>query len=144
MPVETVIQHTCTSTTVANAERLFMSDTHGNKLPGWIGVDLDGTLAEYHGWVGPTHIGAPVLPMLQRVRLWLSQGRQVRIVTARVSPVNKEQAEVCRKAIQDWLTFVGLPDLPITHEKDYCMLELWDDRCIQVIPNTGMRADGKP
>lgn len=24
---------------------------------GWIGVDLDGTLAGYDGWVGPEHIG---------------------------------------------------------------------------------------
>src|SRR5262245_48902352 len=27
---------------------------------GWIGVDLDGTLAEYHGWKGIEHIDRPV------------------------------------------------------------------------------------
>ena len=24
------------------------------------------------------------------------------------------------------------------------MVDLWDDRCVQVIPNTGLRVDGKP
>jgi hypothetical protein len=28
-------------------------------------------------------------------------------------------------------------------KKDYAMHELWDDRAVQVIPNTGVRADGK-
>jgi len=31
----------------------------------------------------------------------------------------------------------------ITHAKDHKMIELWDDRVVQVIPNTGERADGK-
>ena len=35
-------------------------------LSGWIGVDLDGTLAEYHGWNGGA-IGEPVPAMLARV-----------------------------------------------------------------------------
>jgi ribosomal protein L37E len=33
--------------------------------------------------------------------------------------------------------------LPITYQKDAEMLELWDDRAIQVKPNTGQRADGE-
>lgn len=33
----------------------------------WIGVDLDGTLAEYHGWQGPDNIGSPVQPMVERM-----------------------------------------------------------------------------
>lgn len=51
---------------------------------GYIGVDLDGTLAEYHGW-GDDSIGAPVPKMLARVKKWLAEGQEVRIVTARVS-----------------------------------------------------------
>lgn len=31
---------------------------------GWIGVDLDGTLAVYDEWRGVSHIGAPVPAML--------------------------------------------------------------------------------
>ena len=53
---------------------------------GWIGVDLDGTLARYDGWKGPEHIGEPLMPMVERVKAWLAEGREVRIMTARVSP----------------------------------------------------------
>jgi len=42
-----------------------------------------------------------------------------------------------------WLkTYVGI-ELPIISEKDQLMDELWDDKAIQLIPNTGVRADGK-
>ena len=51
---------------------------------GWIGVDLDGTLAEYDGWVGPQHIGKPVPLMVDRVKRMLDYGEDVRIFTARV------------------------------------------------------------
>ena len=34
----------------------------------WIGVDLDGTLAEYHDWIGIHHIGRPITPMIERVQ----------------------------------------------------------------------------
>ena len=55
---------------------------------GWIGVDLDGTLAEYNGWQGPANIGAPIPAMVERVKAWLEEGRDVRIFTARVGPRN--------------------------------------------------------
>lgn len=38
----------------------------------WIGVDLDGTLAEYNGQL--SGIGDPINPMMNRVKRWLSQG----------------------------------------------------------------------
>src|SRR5687767_12144507 len=53
------------------------------QISGWIGVDLDGTLAYYDGWKGPGHIGKPVPAMAKRVRKWLEQGCDVRIFTAR-------------------------------------------------------------
>ena len=68
-------------------------DTHGSAGKGWYGVDLDGTLAEYHGWVSPTHIGAPIPKMLYRVGRWLAEGKEVRIMTARVHPNNPGRAE---------------------------------------------------
>ena len=43
-------------------------DTHGAVGSGWIGVDLDGTLAEYHGWKGSEHIGPPIPLMVERVK----------------------------------------------------------------------------
>lgn len=41
---------------------------------GWIGVDLDGTLAYYSGWKGIEHVGDPVPAMINRVRAWLANG----------------------------------------------------------------------
>lgn len=111
---------------------------------GWIGVDLDGTLAHYEGWVSVEHIGEPVPLMMQRVNHWLQEGRDVRIMTARVCPQRDElEREKAVYAIQQWCRKHFGAALPITHEKDFAMVELWDDRCVQVEPNTGRRIDGK-
>lgn len=100
---------------------------------GWIGVDLDGTLAYYDKWVGDSHIGAPVPKMLERVKRWLAEGQEVRIMTARA------RSAVAVKAIEAWcLVHVGQV-LAVTDRKDYQMVQLWDDRCVQVRPNTGER-----
>lgn len=100
-------------------------------MSGWIGVDLDGTLAEYGGWQGSDHIGAPVPAMVERVKHWTAQGREVRIFTARAGNMDSEIA------IGEWLQrHLGF-QLPITNQKDFGMIELWDDRCVRVIPNTG-------
>lgn len=110
-------------------------------MAGWIGVDLDGTLAHYDGWVGPNHIGRPVPEMLARVRAWVAEGREVRIFTARVAVPEADRAEVI-SYVHDWLTLHGLPALQVTCVKDFGMVELWDDRAVQVVMNTGRRADG--
>lgn len=105
---------------------------------GWIGVDLDGTLAEYHGW-RDGEIGQPILRMLERVVEWLNAGKEVRIFTARAAdPPSCKSVE----RIQAWLALHGLPKLPVTCVKDKFMIELWDDRAVQVVPNTGQRVDG--
>lgn len=101
---------------------------------GWIGVDLDGTLAHYGGWQGPLHIGQPIVPMVTRVKGWLAEGKEVRIFTARVAEDPDGKWE---KAIKEWCKLHIGQELPVTCCKDYGMIELWDDRCIQVIPNTG-------
>ena len=107
----------------------------------WIGVDLDGTLAHYEsGYSSHNFIGKPIPLMVQRVKFWLSQGIEVRLVTARVThPLYHEM----KKGIEDWLLEHVGQKLQITNCKDYGMVQLWDDRCVQVIPNTGKRADGK-
>lgn len=117
---------------------------------GWIGVDLDGTLAEYDGWQGVEHIGKPIPKMLERVKQWLNERRDVRIFTARAYRMlypqgtpEKAEADIVIKHIHAWLWENDLPPLPVTCFKDFGMVELWDDRCVQVIPNTGERADGK-
>lgn len=100
----------------------------------WVGVDLDGTLAYYDGWKGSDHVGEPIKEMVDRVKKWLSQGRTVKIFTARVG-----ESDYDPKVITDWLTACGIGPLPITNVKDKYMIELWDDRAIQVEKNTGKR-----
>lgn len=99
----------------------------------WIGVDLDGTLAEYNDWISIEHIGKPILPMLERFKVWLAEGKQVKIFTARVT-----QGQEAIRYIHAWLADQGLPALEVTNVKDFDMAELWDDRCVSVITNTGM------
>ncbi len=100
-------------------------------MSGWIGVDLDGTLAYYGGWKGADDIGEPIPAMLERVKRWISCGKEVKIFTARASV----RSQIL--PIKLWLERHGLGDLEITNVKDFGMIELWDDRCIQVVTNTG-------
>jgi hypothetical protein len=105
----------------------------------WIGVDLDGTLAEYHGRISIEHIGDPVPAMLERVNAWLDEGIEVRIFTARVShPTLRREAA---RVIGDWCQKHGLPRLRITNAKDFDMIELWDDRAVRVETNSGRPTD---
>ena len=98
----------------------------------WIGVDLDGTLAVYDGvWLGIHHIGAPIPLMIERVKEWVTNGKKVKIVTARCGDPK------AIPHIEMWLNRHGIGGLEITATKDYNMIEIWDDRCIQVEHNTG-------
>lgn len=105
---------------------------------GWVGVDLDGTLAYYHGWKGPGHVGDPILSMVEKVKQWIAEGQfDVKIFTARVSERDAEELAIVTHAIEEWcLLHIGVI-LPITCTKDYAMVELWDDRAVQVISNQG-------
>jgi hypothetical protein len=106
---------------------------------GWLGVDLDGTLAMHvdgNKGFGPSYIGPPVPAMVARVRAWLDAGEDVRIMTARVcGPA--DLADEARRAIAAFCVEHFGRELPVTNEKDYAMLALYDDRAIQVIENTG-------
>jgi hypothetical protein len=109
-------------------------------MNGWIGVDLDGTLAHYGGWISPDHIGEPIQPMVDRVKAWLSVGTEVRIFTARAWKASPEDI----KTIEDWCEKHIGHRLKVTCEKDYGMIELWDDRAIQVEFNTGRKIEDRP
>ena len=114
-------------------------DTHGENGINWTGFDLDGTLAEYDGWHGIDHIGKPIKPMCDLMKKIRAEGQKVKILTARVAPrKDGSDTKEARKHIEKWceknLGFV--PE--ITHEKDSLMDSLYDDRAIQVIPNTGI------
>ncbi len=112
-----------------------------NGHDGWIGVDLDGTLAKYTEFTGETQIGEPVPLMVQRVKKWLAEGKEVRIFTARVA--HPDDLEAVTSAIHHWCILHVGKQLRVVCKKDHKMIELWDDRCVQVIPNTGKRADWK-
>lgn len=125
-----------------------MSAKYHNHSGGYIGVDLDATLAQYNGYVSPDHIGEPIPLMLERVKKWLADGVEVRIITARVHATTDDPEEVAavklnRLYIEAYLLKHLGQKLPIQSFKCYKMFQLWDDRAVQVIPNTGMRADGK-
>jgi hypothetical protein len=102
-----------------------------DKEKSWIGVDLDGTLAYHNKFRGIDHIGKPIPIMLYRVKKWIEKGYHVRVVTARASDPE------AIPAVRAWLKKHGLGDLQITNQKDYDMIELWDDRAVRVMSNTG-------
>jgi hypothetical protein len=93
------------------------------KMDGWIGVDLDGTLAEYNNWQGAENIGKPIPLMVERVKKLINEGKNIKIFTARVSS-NNPDASVSRESIQTWcLKYLNII-LPITAEKDYGMIDV--------------------
>lgn len=102
---------------------------------GWIGVDLDSTLAEYRGWRGTDHIGPPIRRMRVKVVEWMNGGHpefpdaEVRIFTARL--------EDSHPAIRRWCIRHLGRELPITNVKDYACVRIYDDRARQVEENTG-------
>lgn len=103
----------------------------------WIGVDFDGTLARTMAWgdFNDGRVGDPIWPMVYRVQEWLVEGRDVRILTARVgkgADVRKHTAAIDAFCLDNF----GI-NLPVTCEKDFNMVELWDDKAVQVEVNTG-------
>lgn len=102
------------------------------KDDGWIGVDLDGTLALHlDGKFDKDTIGDPVPAMVTKIKGALKKGRTVKIFTARAA--DKENVP----PIKQWLKDNDLPDLEVTNEKDPGMTELWDDRARKVKKNAG-------
>ena len=150
------------------------TDTHGVDGEGWYAFDLDGTLATYDTWKGIDHIGEPVQPMVELVKKMHSEGRRVKILTARVAPrlCGETHAHGCRcghceaeaakppvlqeqylseldengisvkRTASDYISEWCLKNLgfmpEIVHQKDHLMLELYDDRVKQVVPNEGI------
>ena len=110
---------------------LLQKEIRSSQHRGWIGVDLDGTLAEYHGWKGSHHIGKPIPTMMERVKGWIKEGKKVKIFTARAN--NPSFVSL----VKDWLEENGLPRLDVTNKKDPSMEEIWDDRAVHVEKNTG-------
>lgn len=104
---------------------------------GWIGVDLDATLAHYERWTDELHIGEPVPAMLARVKQWLDKGVEVRIFTARAFDFEGRPLVHIIAAIEEYCERHIGQVLPVTCRKDTRCMEIWDDRAVSVEPNTG-------
>jgi hypothetical protein len=118
---------------------------HEHRLDGdrWIGVDLDGTLAEeIPGRTNPYVIGAPVPAMVERVKGWLKAGYPVKIFTARMarypldSPYYRDLG-LMEMTIRRWCREHIGTELPCTNQKDGGMEAQWCDRAVQVARNQG-------
>jgi hypothetical protein len=99
----------------------------------WVGVDFDGTLAYYDHWRGKNHLGKPIPLMIQRVRNMIARGITVKVFTARAYMATQQEID----AIKAWcLEHVG-QELEVTCIKDQGMVQLYCDRAVQVVANTG-------
>ena len=90
----------------------------------WVGFDFDGTLAKEYTF-------EPIKPMVDRLRTYLRNGTECRILTARGNDPDGINL------VKTWLREQGFPDLQVTSKKDYQMIVLYDDRARQVIQNEG-------
>jgi len=70
------------------------------------------------------------------VKSWLADNKKVKIFTARVAGGGLEQ-DVQRSLVEEWSEKHIGQKLEVTCVKDWQMVELWDDRAIQVKKNTG-------
>jgi hypothetical protein len=98
---------------------------------GWIGMDLDGTLAHADALTDTSSIGAPVPRMVELARKLAREGYRIKIFTARAYDARQVGM------VREWLRENGLPEFEVTNRKDFEMIRLYDDRAVQVIPNTG-------
>ncbi len=99
---------------------------------GWIGFDLDGTLARYKGWDGIENIGEPIEDIVELAKQYIKEGKEIRIVTARAT------VSAAIPYIQDWCEENGLGRPVVTNVKDFDMVALYDDRSVQVVTNEGI------
>ena len=99
--------------------------------------DFDGTLATWDGeWHGPLYTGEPVPLMVERVKMWLSMGRDVRVFTGRCA-AEKDGSLMAELVIGDWCEVHLGKRLPVTCIKDHMCRQIWDDIAVGVESNTG-------
>jgi hypothetical protein len=117
---------------------------------GWIAVDWDGTAVEYHGWTKWNEFGRDIPAMTERIKGWLAEGKDVRIFTARMPLPQDEMVEqtcyktgekfngvMMKKAIADHCEAIYGHRLRVQCYKDLHTIEIWDDRAVGVVANTG-------
>ena len=113
-------------------------------------VDMDGTMFEYWGWTKWNSFGKPIPAMVERVLGWIAEGKDVRIFTARMPLPQDEMVEqtcyktgekfngvMMKKAIADHCEASFGHRLRAQCYKDLHTIEIWDDRAVGVVANTG-------
>jgi phage-related protein (TIGR01555 family) len=109
----------------------------------YIACDLDGTLAKIDkSDFDPNFIGSPVDEkpdaVFHKIKKMIAQGKDVRILTARVANLKGAELKKTENLIQDWTEEHLGKRLPVTCVKDPEMEILYDDRAIAVEKNTGV------
>jgi hypothetical protein len=98
-------------------------------MDGFIGVDFDCTLATYTKGTSPEDMGKPIKPMVDRVKSWIKEGKDVRIFSAR----GKDSYPAMRRWMKEHLGVI----LPITNIKEPTMVAFYDDKAIAIEANIG-------
>ena len=101
--------------------------------------DMDKTLAVYHKW--SDSVGEPIMPMVNRVKALLAEGKKVAIFTARVAEEDgflPEEIAEQRRIIQAWCVKHIGQELPVTAVKSRHFVQFYDDRAVGVVPNQGI------
>lgn len=108
----------------------------------WIGFDLDGTLAvRCRGIFNPRDIGEPIPVMIELIKKYINEGKDVKILTARVSTngtvISIYNAVVGQYYIRAWCKKHIGQKLDVVSVKDFRMQLLYDDCVVQVKTDTG-------
>jgi hypothetical protein len=106
----------------------------------WWGFDIDKTTFVDEGNTRGGVIGAPIMPLIRRIKYYLRDNRKVCIVTARVHPSEPDaamQTLLVRRTLVD-VFGEDHAKIDIRCDKDRHMIALFDDRAEQVIPNKGI------
>lgn len=109
-----------------------------------IAIDLDKTLAFHESSWGVSRVGEPIVPMVEKVKEWLTKGYKVTIFTSRVNEFDrssKKEIDEQVKMIEEFLNRAGLPLLPITSIKRRYFTHYVDDRSYHVERNLGKISD---
>jgi hypothetical protein len=100
--------------------------------------DLDGTLARCERWLGFHYIGEPIKPMVERAKELIAAGKEVIVITARLSPDHRDhERETFLAAWRVWSEFHFGWVVPVQAHKPSGLKVLYDDRVVAVETNTG-------
>ena len=125
---------------------LISTESKAQMPEGWVGFDLDGTIAQYTTFQGWDHIGPPVPGFVNLIKKLRAFGIPCKILTARASAesraLNDITFEQVEKVVQDWTEkYIG-ERLPVVTEKSASMICFFDDSAVQVNKNMGTLTAG--